>query len=52
MIFAYLTYDKWYVIKTCGKAKCEGPPDLKSKDVKFYTNQIIPKYLKYIFYQT
>ena len=29
MIFAYLKYDKWYFIKTCGKAKYEAPPDLK-----------------------
>ena len=28
MIFAYLKYDKWYFIKTCGKAKFEAPPDL------------------------
>ena len=56
MIFAYLKYDKWYFIKTCGKAKFEAPPDLtitlfQGREI-FYTNQIIPKYWKYIFYQT
>ena len=50
MILAYLKYDKWYFIKTCGKAKFEAPPDLTITQFQgreiFYTNQINPQLFK------
>ena len=53
MIFSYLKYDKLYFTKTCVMSKYETPPDLKIIQFQgrdfLYTNQIILKYLKYIF---